>query len=98
MNVSPTNSKILYGTRSTAKNDGEDSIIVCVRLRDHDNNPVPGRVVELIADKPEAIITQPATPTDATGLAIGSVRSTEAGAVIVTARVYPPNNSSASSS
>lgn len=98
MNVSPTNSKVLYGRRSTAKSDGIDSVIVCVRLRDHDNNPVPGRVVELIADAPTAIITQPETPTDSAGLAIGYVKSTHPGFVMVSARVYPPNNSSASSS
>lgn len=90
MNVSPTNSKILYGTRSRAKNDGQDSVIVRVRLRDSKNRPIPGRLVELIADVPEAVITQPTSPTDAEGSAIGYVTCTKEGQVNITARAYPP--------
>ena len=97
MNVSPTNSKVVYGNRSTARNDGTDAIVVKVRLRDYDNQPVPNRAVELIASRDDVTITQP-PPTNAEGLTIGYVRSTTAGPVIISARVFPPASSSSSAS
>lgn len=96
MNVSPSNSKITYGNRSTAKSDGTDAVIVKVRLRDYDNQPVPGRAVQLFTSTPGVIITQPPV-TDSEGLAIGYVRSNAPGPVIVGARVFPPASSSSSS-
>lgn len=96
MNVSPTNSKLLYGTKPHALSNGEEEILIKVRLRDANNNPIPNRQVELIADREDVEITQP-QPTDANGLTTGTVRSNVAGAVNISARVFPPDNSSSSS-
>lgn len=95
MNVSPTHSKLLYGTRPQAINNGIDEIVVKVRLRDAKDNPIPGRQVELMADRNDVDIEQPAL-TDINGLAFGTVKSTVAGSVNISARVFPPSNSSSS--
>lgn len=97
MNVSPTNSKILYGTKPHAKSDGVEEILVKVRLRDARNNPIPNRQVELLADRAGVIIEQPTAPTNADGLTTGTVRATTPGPVSISARVYPPSSSSSSS-
>lgn len=95
MNVSPTHSKLLYGTKPHAISDGEEGILVKVRLRDKDDMPIPGRAVELVADRDGVTITQPAA-TNAEGLTTGIVRATTPGPVNITARVFPPNSSSSS--
>lgn len=97
MNVSPANSIVSYGNKGTAKSDGSDTIVVKVRLRDHDNRPVPGRAVQLIADRVGVIITQP-EPTNSEGLAIGYVTATTPGPVIISAKAFPPESSSSSAS
>lgn len=89
MNVSPTNSKLLYGTKPQAKADGTEEILVKVRLRDAHNNPIPGRQVELLADRDGVNITQPG-PTDEQGLATGTVRATTPGVTNISAQVFPP--------
>ena len=96
MNVSPTHSKITYGNRSSAKSDGVDSIVVKVRLRDYDNQPIPGRGVRLIANRDDVAITQP-TVTDQDGLAVGLVRTNVPGPVTISAMALPPTTSSTSS-
>jgi hypothetical protein len=95
MNVSPANSKLLYGTRPYAKSDGQEEIVIKVRLRDEKNNPIPNRQAELIADRDDVDITQP-PPTDSDGLATGIVRATTPGPVNIRAVVFPPTNSSSS--
>lgn len=96
MNVSPTNSKLLYGTKPHAKSDGVEEILVKVRLRDAQNNPIPNRQVELVADRDGVIIEQPAGPTNTDGLTTGTVRATTPGPVNISALVYPPSSSSSS--
>lgn len=91
MNVSLTNSKLLYGTKPQAICDGQESILVKVRLRDNDNNPISNRLVELLADRTGVEITQPQL-TDVNGLATGTVTATTPGPVNITARVYPETN------
>jgi hypothetical protein len=95
MNVSPTNSKLLYGTKPHAISNGEDEILIKVRLRDHKNNPVSNRLVELVADRAGVEIVQPQA-TDENGLATGTARATTPGPVHISARVFPPAQSSSS--
>ena len=87
--VSPENSKILYGNDARAAADGVDSVAVKVRLRDHKNKPVAGRTVELYTADANAIIEQPTGPTDADGIALGYVKSSEVGNVTINCRVVP---------
>lgn len=78
--VSPITSKLSYGTGSSAKADGVESLAVKVRLRDSQLRPVAGVQVVLEADRAGVTITQPGL-TDATGLAIGFVTATTPGPV-----------------
>lgn len=91
MNVSAANSKITLGNRPYAISNGADDIIVKVRLRDYDNQPIPNRLVELIADSENVSIVQPEL-TDSDGAAIGYITATEPGDVAVTAIVYPASS------
>lgn len=86
--VSPTNSKVLYGSKPQVLADGTQAAVVKIRLRDHWNRPVAGRQTELVADVNTVQITQPG-PTDNDGLALGYVRSSTPGPVNITARVLP---------
>ncbi|MBI4575685.1 MAG: Ig-like domain-containing protein [Planctomycetes bacterium] len=61
--------------------DGVTASSVTVVLRDALGNPVPGRTVTLAA--PGAIVTQPATVTDAAGSAAGTVARGSAGTATV---------------
>jgi hypothetical protein len=84
--VSPTHSKLLYGSKPQVLADGTQAAVVKIRLRDDCDRPVAGRQVEILADNPSAQITQPG-PTDNEGLALAYVRSTTPGPVNITARV-----------
>ena len=86
--VSPENSKLLYATKPLVAADGVTAAIIKVRLRDHNNLPVPGRLVVLQANSPDAVITQPPA-TDENGAALGYVRSATPGPVIISAQVPP---------
>ncbi len=59
---------------------------VTVVLLDAENNPLSGRTVTLASDRGAAdIITQPPGPTDATGTAVGTIRSSMVGVSTITA-------------
>lgn len=94
--VSPTNSKLLYGTKPLAPANGEAKVAVKARLRNEKGEFVAGRMVEFIADRPGIIITQPTTPTGADGLAVGFVSAATPGPVNITALVHPEETSSSS--
>lgn len=87
-NASPHTSRLLYGTRPLIAANGEDVGVVTVRLRDDKNRPVQGRTVVLTADRDDVVITQPG-PSDSEGLAIGYVRSTVPGPVVVRGTIQP---------
>lgn len=95
MNVNAANSKLLYGTKPHATSDGQDEILIKVRLRDARNNPIPNRSVELVADRAGVTINQP-EQTNADGLTTGTVRANTPGPVNIRALVYPPSSSSSS--
>lgn len=96
--VSPTNSKLLYGTKPTATADGTEQIVVKARLRDEKNQPVANRLVEFAADREGVIITQPTQPTGADGLAVGYVAAVTPGPVNISAVVHPEAQETSSSS
>lgn len=88
--VSAENSSLLYGTARQIAADGEQSGVVKVVLRDHNNRPVSGRRVELLTDREDVTIVQPPLTNDA-GVALGYVRTSTVGPVAVTGRVIPIN-------
>lgn len=95
--VSPTNSKLLYGTKPNVPADGATKIAVKARLRNEKGEFVAGRMVEFIADRAGVIITQPVGPTSVDGLAIGFVVAVTPGPVNITAVVHPEETTSLSS-
>lgn len=99
--ISQNNSKLLYGIRPRAEANGADELVIKVRLRDSDKQPISGRQVELYttremqpsnAPNPVGITIVQPPPTDDNGLAIGYIKSTTAGALYIHARVFPPTN------
>lgn len=95
--VSPTNSRLLYGTKPSAPADGTAKVAVKARLRNEKGELVAGRRVEFIADREGIIITQPALPTGVDGLAVGFVVAVTPGPVNITALVHPEETTSSSS-
>lgn len=87
-NASPHTSKLLYGRRPKIAANGEEAGVVTIRLRDDHNRPVEGRTVVLTADREDVTIEQPG-PTNAEGLAIGYVRTTTPGVVVVRGTIQP---------
>lgn len=87
--VSPTNSKILYGTKPHVAADGLQQAVVKVRLRDHNNRPVANKQVEILTDRQTGITIVQPQRTDAEGLALAFITATDAGVVNVSARVLP---------
>lgn len=95
MTPDPSRSKLLFGNKHQAVADGAAAVAIKVRLRDSLDRPVPGRLVELLADRDGVAIEQPG-PTDADGRAIGFARATTAGPVNITGFVLPAEASSES--
>ncbi|MFT5154300.1 MAG: protocatechuate 3,4-dioxygenase beta subunit, partial [Planctomycetota bacterium] len=77
--VSPT-----YGALA----DGIDSVVIDARVRDQNDNPVEGQVVELSTSGSGGVLTQPGL-SDAAGLAIGSMTSSRAELKTISAVVNP---------
>jgi len=88
MTPDPAHSKLLFGNKHRAVADGEAAIAVKVRLLDALMRPVPGRLVELMADRSGVEIEQPG-PTDVRGRSMGFVRATTAGPVNISGVVLP---------
>lgn len=87
--VSPTNSKILYGTKPTVAADGAQRAAVKVRLRDHNNQPVANKQVEILVDRQDGVTIVQPQRTDNDGLALAFITATTIGVVNVSARVLP---------
>jgi parallel beta-helix repeat protein len=68
---------------------GSDAASITVTLRDGNGNPVAGQVVELAATGSGNVLMQPAGPTDAAGVAVGTLASTAAGSKTISALVNP---------
>lgn len=97
MTPDPAQSKLLFGNKHQATADGVDTVAVKVRLRDSLGRPVPGRYVELLANRSGVTVEQPG-PTDAQGRALGYVRASTAGPVSITGVVLPVEDYGSSSS
>jgi hypothetical protein len=69
--------------------DGAATATVTVAVRDALGNPVPGQTVQIAATGTANSIVQPASATDATGAAAGTIASTKAEQKTVTAVVNP---------
>lgn len=67
--------------------DGVASSTITVTARDAFGNPIPALEVTLAATGDGNVITQPAAPTDAQGVATGSITSTVTGAKLISATV-----------
>jgi adhesin/invasin len=71
---------------TTLSADGGSSTIT-ITARDQFGNAVPGATVTFVATGLNNTLTQPAAPTDASGVTTGSLSSTGAGTKVVTATV-----------
>lgn len=89
--ISPTNSKVLYGSRPLILANGLDSAVVKIRLRDEDNNPINERQAQIIVDRDDVTVVQP-NLSDNTGLGIGYIGTKTIGPVTVRVRALSPDN------
>ncbi len=72
--------------------DGLSTAVITVTVRDGAGNPLPDYNVAINAPGTDVNVTQPATPTDAQGQAIGAINATYAPqTVLVTARTVEDN-------
>ncbi|TAJ21204.1 MAG: hypothetical protein EPO68_05125, partial [Planctomycetota bacterium] len=69
--------------------NGTDASTVTVTVRDIHGNPVPGQLVELAASGSGNAIAQPASPTDAAGVATAALAATKAEVKTLLATVNP---------
>lgn len=95
--VSPIKSKLLYGTKPIANADGEEFVLVKIRLLNSRDEAVPDVAAELFADREGVTIVQPGK-TDHAGLAAGYVRATTPGPVTIRARIVTDENELTASS
>ena len=75
--------------KTSAVANGTDAITVTVTVLDLDGNPLPGQTVQLDATGSANTWTQPAQPTDANGVATGTLVSSVAEDKTITATVNP---------
>jgi protocatechuate 3,4-dioxygenase beta subunit len=87
----PSSSASSVTATSPVPADGVSQSLITVTLRDTFNNPVPGRVVSILASGSGNTLTQPSAPTDAQGRATAALASTKAGQKTVRARVENDN-------
>ncbi len=83
--VSASQSMVDASPGTITASTGSNSSIITVTARDGNGDPVEGVTVTLAATGSGNTITQPAAPTDANGVATGSISSTGAGAKTITA-------------
>lgn len=91
--VSPSLSQVLVSPASLPA-DGQSAATVTVKLLDGNGHPVSGKVVRITAVEDVFLggpvtlssVTQPATPTDASGQAIATLTSAMAGTAIISAQ------------
>jgi hypothetical protein len=68
--------------------DGQQTATITVTLTDKFSNPIPGKPVLITSSGQNDIINQPSSLTDASGRAVGTIRSTQAGSKRISARVF----------
>ncbi len=87
--ISPTLSTIAAAPDFGARANGADLVTITVVVRDTGGNPVAGRVVQLSASGQGNTLAQPGSPTDASGTASGTLRTTAAEPKTISAVVDP---------
>jgi protocatechuate 3,4-dioxygenase beta subunit len=85
--ISASQSSVVAAPATITASNGSSAATVTVRARDASGNPVPGATVVLAATGAGNSLTQPAGPTDAAGVATGTLSSTGAGAKVVSATI-----------
>lgn len=85
--VDPVQSSVALLSSGNLLADGVSAAGVRVTVRGPDGAPLAGLSVTLLVDGDGALVTQPAAPTDAAGMAEGSVRATRPGVKRISARV-----------
>lgn len=83
--VSATQSMVAVSPATITASTGASAATVTVTAKDDFGNPVPGVTVAVAASGAGNTLTQPAGPTDANGVATGTVSSTVAGTKTVSA-------------
>ena len=83
--VSPTASRVEASPETITASNGASATTITVRVLDQFGNPIAGAAVALAADGSGNTLTQPTDPTDANGVATGSLSATAAGPRNVTA-------------
>ena len=86
-NVDALLSTVAVGVPFGAVADGVETVPVTVTVRDSSGDPLENRTVTLTLEGTGGSLVQPAVPTDATGVATGSLSATIAGLQRVTATV-----------
>src|SRR6266705_330196 len=83
--VSPTLSTVVAAPPFVPA-DGVTASTITVTLRDSNGQPVAGKTITLSSDRGATdTVTQPTSPTDAGGVATGTIRSSTVGTAVVTA-------------
>ncbi|HWP38546.1 MAG TPA: invasin domain 3-containing protein, partial [Gemmatimonadales bacterium] len=90
--VDPTRSAAAASPNLGIVANGTDSTIVTVTVRDPAGNAIPGQTVQLAATGTNNTLTQPAGTTNASGVAIGRLKSTRAEVKTITVTVNPGPN------
>jgi len=85
--ISASQSSVVAAPATITASSGSSAATVTVTARDASGNPVPGATVVLAATGTGNSLTQPAGPTDAAGVATGTLSSTGAGAKVVSATI-----------
>ena len=69
--------------------DGSDHVTITVTALDDSGGPLAGRAIALTATGSGAVLTQPTAPTDARGVATGTLSATAVGDIVVGATIDP---------
>jgi Bacterial Ig-like domain (group 1)/Calcineurin-like phosphoesterase len=85
--VSSTTSTVVAAPTSITASSGATSATITVTAKDPLGNPVAGASVVLAATGAGNTVTQPAGPTDSSGVATGHLSSTTVGAKVVSATI-----------
>ena len=85
--VSASQSRVAVAPATITASSGSSATTITVTARDAFSNPVPGTTVTVLATGQGNTLVQPAGPTDASGVATGTLSSTGAGAKTVSATV-----------
>lgn len=87
--ISAANSTMVSNPTMGVVADGLETSTLTVTVLDANNNPVPGQTVTFAASGSNNTLTQPASVTDSSGQAVGSIATTLAETKTITATIDP---------